>query len=181
MSVLELLEELQSLDQVPRMGYALRGIADPESVSEHMFHVLFLVWALGKNVPGLDRLKALEIAMVHDLAEVRFGDLPRPAARYLPSGAKDEAENRALRDLLEPLGGDEAALLVEYQQRETLEARFVAVCDKLQILIKADVYLRRGSLGAGEFLEKLDAFEAGGFDPVAEVVRELRARRDERP
>ena len=174
---LDLFLELQALDRVPRMGYVLRGVAEPESVSEHAFHVVFLVWSLGREVPQLDLLRAVELALIHDLAEVRFGDLPRPAGRYLPAGAKDAAELAAMRDLAAPLGEAPSELLIEYQARRSLEARFVGVCDKLQILIKASVYESWGQGAVGEFLGHLDDFDTGGFEPVAELVDELRRRR----
>ena len=175
--LLELLEELQSLDKVPRLGYAQRGVPDPESVSEHSFHVVFLVWALSADLPELDRFRAVEMALVHDLAEVRFGDLPRTAAHYLPSGAKDTAELAAVTDLLAPLGSESASLLREYQERQTLEARFVSICDKLQLLIKAGVYRKWRAGAVDEFLDALDGFDDGGFEPVRKVVDQLRGRR----
>lgn len=177
---LDLLLELQGLDRVPRMGYALRGVSEPESVSEHAFHVVFLVWSLGREVPQLDLLRAVELALVHDLAEVRFGDLPRPAGRYLPDGAKDAAELAAWQEMAAPLGEGAAELLVEYQARETLEARFVGICDKLQILIKASVYEAWGQGAVGEFLDALKTFDDDGFAPVGELVEELRQRRSAR-
>ncbi|MCG8458303.1 MAG: HD domain-containing protein, partial [Holophagales bacterium] len=149
--LLRLLLELQGLDRLPRVGYSLRGVADPESVSEHLFHVTFLVWALGQREPGLDLLRALELALVHDLAEARFGDLPRTAAHYLPDGAKASAEARAVRELLAPIGREKATLLEEYQAGATAEARFVAVCDKLQLLLKARVYARWGTGDVADF------------------------------
>lgn len=173
--LLDLLQEVQSLDRIPRLGYAQRGVSDPESVSEHTFHVVFLVWVLGREVEGLDRLKALEMALVHDLAEVRFGDLPRHASHYLPKGAKAEAELAALKDLLTPLNDGSAAMLLrEYQDRQTLEARFVAVCDKLQLLIKAGVYEQWREGEMSEFLESLDSFDSQGFEPVERLLADLR-------
>lgn len=177
--MLDLLEELQTLDRVPRLGYSLRGVPDPESVSEHSFHVVFLVWALAPRVDGLDVLRALELALVHDLAEVRFGDLPRTAAHYLPKGAKAQAERRAMADLLAPLGSSKAGLLDEYQAGESLEARFVSVCDKLQLVLKAGVYERWNAGDVAEFGDALRHFDDGGFAPVAELVSALRQRRDQ--
>ena len=177
LALVKLLEELQSLDRVPRLGYSQRGVPDPESVSEHSFHVVFLVWALASDVEGLDRLRALELALVHDLAEVRFGDLPRTASHYLPEGAKAQAEMAAMVDLLAPLGHDRAELLAEYQRKETPEARFVSVCDKLQLIIKAGVYERWRAGAVGEFLDALSDFDDGGFEPVRRVVEALRERR----
>jgi len=176
-NLLDLLQELQALDRVPRAGYFLRGVAEPESVSEHSFHIVFLVWALAAEEPELDRLRAVEVAMVHDLAEVRTGDLPRTAARYLPDGAKASAEMAAARDLLAPLGDRATALFAEYQAGETPEARFVAACDKLQLLIKASVYEKWGARGLGDFWANLEGFGDGGFESIGRVLAELRARR----
>ncbi|MEM8993610.1 MAG: HD domain-containing protein [Acidobacteriota bacterium] len=181
-SVLDLLFELQALDRVPRIGYSLRGVADAESVAEHLFHVAFLVWALAGREDGLDRARAFEIALIHDLAEVRFGDLPRTAAHYLPAGAKAGAELAALRDLLTPLGADGergAALLEDYQEGGTAEARFVRVCDKLQLVVKALWYRGSGVESVAEFADSLDRFDDGGFSSVRAVVEALERRRDQ--
>ncbi len=172
-SLLELLCELQALDRVPRSGYALRGIAEPESVSEHSFHTAFLAWALAAEEPALDRLRVMELALVHDLAEVRTGDLPRTAAAYLPPGAKAQAEMAAARDLLAPLGDRASDLFAEYQAGETPEARFVATCDKLQLLIKASVYKRWGAGGMDEFSINLESLNDGGFDVIGRLIAEL--------
>ncbi|MDA8016627.1 MAG: HD domain-containing protein [Thermoanaerobaculia bacterium] len=176
--VLDLLVELQALDKLPRVGYSLRGVAEPESVAEHVFHLTFLVWALGREMPELDLSKALELALIHDLAEVRFGDLPRTAAHYLPAGAKAEAERAALADLLAPLP-DAGHLLAEYQDQDSREARFVSVCDKVQLRLKAWVYEQWGYSALGELTGNgLDDLDDGGFEPVRRLVEELRHRRD---
>ncbi len=177
-SILDLLLELQTLDRVPRTGYSLRGITEPESVSEHTFHTAFLVWALAGDEPGLDRARAMELALVHDLAEVRTGDLPRTAAHYLPAGAKARAEKAAADDLLAPLGERAKALVAEYQAAETMEARFVGACDKLQLLIKARVYETWGAKALGEFWDNLEDFTGGGFASVDRLLEELKARRE---
>jgi putative hydrolase of HD superfamily len=176
-SLLDTLLELQILDRVPRSGWMLRGVPEPESVSEHSFHVVFLVWALGPRVPGLDLGRAVELAIVHDLAEVRLGDLPRTAARYLPGGAKHEAEQRALAELLAPLGrrGDE--LYAEYRDKATREARFVGACDKAQLMLKVALYERWGAAGLAEFWANEANFPAAEFAPVDELIAELRARK----
>ena len=176
-SLLDSLLELQILDRVPRSGWALRGVAEPESVSEHAFHVVLLVWALAADVPGLDAARAVELAIVHDLAEVRLGDLPRTAARYLPAGAKHAAEEAALAELLAPLGERAVALYREYCAKATPEARFVAACDKLQLMIKATLYESWGAGGLGEFWDNPVNFPGDEFAPVAALFAALRERR----
>ena len=179
-SLLDTLLELQILDRVPRSGWMLRGVHDPESVSEHSWHVVVLVWALGAQVEGLDLRRALELAIVHDLAEVRMGDLPRTAARYLPDGAKHAGEEAALRELLAPLGERAAELYGEYRAKASPEARFVAACDKLQLMLKVTLYERWGAGGLGEFWQNPENFPGDEFAPVAELFGALRDARAER-
>jgi putative hydrolases of HD superfamily len=182
-TLLDLLLELQILDRVPRSGYVLRGVAEPESVTEHSWHVLFLVWALGPRVPGLDVARAVEIALVHDLAELRVGDLPRTAVHYFPAGAKKAAEAAAMADVLAPLPERARELYAEYQAAVTPEARLVKACDKLQLMLKVAVYERWGEGGLAEFWDNPDNFpEIGpdGIPAVAEVFRELLARHRQR-
>lgn len=176
-TILDTLLELQQLDRVPRSGYALRGIADPESVAEHTFQLVFMVWSLAPEVPELDRGRLLELALVHDLAETRIGDLPRTAAHYFPDGAKRQAESLALQELLAPLGSRGPDLFAEYQAGVTAEARFVSACDKVQLMIKATVYEEAGSSTMGELLAKLDDFSDGGFQAIRKLVQALQARR----
>ena len=178
-SLLDLLLEAQSLDQVPRTGYVLRGIPDPESVTEHSWHVLFLVWVLGARIPDLDMHRAMGIALVHDLAEVRLGDLPRTSARYFPEGAKEQAESAAMEEILAPLPADAQGLYQEYLARKTPESRLVKACDKLQLLVKVMVYEGWGAGGLGEFWNNEANFPDGEFEPVAEVVAALRRRHRE--
>jgi putative hydrolase of HD superfamily len=177
-TLLDLCLELQTLDRVPRSGYVLRGVAEPESVTEHSWHVLFLVWALGARIEGIDVPRAIEIALVHDLAELRIGDLPRVASRYFPEGAKKAAEAAAMAEVLAPLPERALALYDEYQQGTTPEARLVKACDKLQLMIKVAVYERWGTGALAEFWDNPDNFPDGGFAVVQELFTALRERRD---
>jgi len=174
-SVLDLLLELQALDRVPRSGYSLRGIAVPESVAEHSFHLAMLVWALAPEVPELNRERAVELALVHDLAEVRTGDLPRSASGYFPPGVKHATEAAVARDLLHPLGDRALALFAEYQAKTTTEAQFVGACDRLQLLIKTRTYESWGAKGLDEFWQK--DFPDGGFEPIRQMLEELQRHR----
>lgn len=175
--LLDTLLELQTLDRVPRMGFLLRGVRDPESVTEHSWHVLFLVWSLGREEPALDFLRTIEMALVHDLAEVRIGDLPRTVAGYFPEGAKAAAEEAAIAEILAPLPAAARDLWAEYHAGITPEARFVKACDKLQLMLKVAVYERWHQGALAEFWDNPDNFPHGGFASVGRLLDELRARR----
>ena len=176
-TLLDTLLELQILDRVGRSGWVLRGIVEPESVAEHSWHVAFLVWSLGREVQTLDRLRALELALIHDVAEVRLGDLPRTAGHYLPPGAKHRAEAQILAEVLAPIDPNHVeALELEYRQRESTEARFVAACDKLQLMIKVAHYERWGAAGLSEFWDNPANFPGDEFGPVRDLFAALMDR-----
>jgi putative hydrolase of HD superfamily len=178
-TLLDLLVELQTLDRVPRMGYSLRGVAEPESVTEHSWHLLFLVWTLAERIPEVNTQRAIELALIHDLAEVRTGDLPKTVSGFFPDGAKAAAETAILRELLAPLPERVVGLHQEYSAAETAEARLVKACDKLQLMIKVHAYQRWGSRGLAEFWDNPANFPDAGFEPVRELVATLKARHRE--
>lgn len=175
--LLDLLLEVQLLDRIPRVGYLLSGVSDPESVTEHTWHVAFTVWVLSESIPGIDRLRALEIAMVHDLAELRTGDIPRTASRYLPVEAKEEAEDASIEEILAPLPEKMRLLWREYRAGQTAEARLVKACDKLQMMLKVHLYEGQGHAGVTRFWENPANSPDLGFPVVEEIFTELKKRR----
>jgi putative hydrolases of HD superfamily len=175
-SLLDLLLELQTLDRVPRSGYFLRGISDCESVSEHTFQLAMLVWFLAGSEPGLDRSHAVELALMHDLAELRIGDLPRTATAYLPADVKHAAERRAAVDILAPADPLATALYEEYEAGASAEARFVRACDKLQLMIKVTVYESWGHRGLAEFWGNPANFPQSDFASIQRLFADLQTR-----
>ena len=176
-SLVEVMLELQGLDRVPRSGFALRGVSEPESVAEHSFHVAALVWALATDEPEVNAHRALELALVHDMAEVRTGDLPMTATGYFGAEVKSKAERAALDELLAPLGERAAECADEVEARQTSEARFVKACDKLQLLLKVTAYEHAGAGALGEFWRNESNYPSTEFTSVTRLFEALRERR----
>jgi putative hydrolase of HD superfamily len=132
-----LLEALR-LKEIPRTGWVRAGVQEPESVAAHSWGVAWLVLVLCPRHIDLER--ALAMAVLHDLAEVRTGDIT-PHCGVTPEH-KADAERRALKGLLSPLprGGALHGLWEECEQRQSLEARFVRACDKLDMALQAERY-----------------------------------------
>jgi putative hydrolase of HD superfamily len=175
-TLLDLLLELETLDRIPRSGYLLRGVTDCESVAEHSYHLALIVRLLAAREPGLDRSRAVELALVHDLAELRIGDLPRTGANYFAAGAKHGAERLASAEILAPADAELAARYEEYERGESREARFVRACDKLQLMVKVAVYQAWGQGALSEFWRNPENFPDQEFAAVAETFASLRAR-----
>jgi putative nucleotidyltransferase with HDIG domain len=101
---LQLLFHTNRLKAIPRVGWQMRGVFHPESVAEHTFCVAFLAMILADSLEEeVDRERLLAIALLHDLGEAFTTDLPEPALRFLPRGAKREAEEAVLHDMLHDL------------------------------------------------------------------------------
>lgn len=93
---------------------------------------------LGDNVDGLDVNKAIKMALVHDLPEALTTDLPWIAKRYID---KDQAEANASDELFKDFPML-STLAGEYLENQTLEARFVHDCDRLQLMTRVNRYKR---------------------------------------
>lgn len=176
MTTLEALLQLVPLDRLPRTGWVLRGVQAPESIAGHVLGACHLALALGPRVePGLAMDRVLAQILVHDAPEARSGDLPRPAARHLPAGAKAAMEEALAGELLAGLAPAALPAWREFQAGETREARFAKLCDKLQLGVQLVAYRRQGVGGLEEFHAGLAALDAAEFPPVAAFQTEVLA------
>jgi putative hydrolase of HD superfamily len=167
---------LQPIHDVPRTGWVQRGIQPAESVGDHTLSTAFVVLALGSRTePGLDLGRALALAVLHDVPEVMTGDLPRSASRLLPAGAKAHMEAAAARELLGPLSPAALELWNEYATRSSREARFVRVCDRLQLGLRLVAYVRAGRRGLDEFRATVAELDASEFPAAAALKAEILA------
>lgn len=166
--------ELLVLDRLPRTGWILRGVAEPESVAGHVLGTAHVALALAPRVePPLDLGRALAMTLVHDAPEARTGDLPRIGARHLPAGAKEAMEDAVAADLLAGLGPASRAAWDEYRAAETREARFVKLCDGLQLGVRLLGYARSGQGGLEEFRAGLERLDAREFPPAEDLRTRL--------
>jgi putative hydrolase of HD superfamily len=183
-TALQLLLDAHRLKRTPRTGWALRGVADVESVADHSFGVAFTSLILAELVDQpLDKAKLLTIALLHDLPESVIGDLPTPATAYLPAGAKSQAEAGVLSALLHPLPCAEQwrAWWQEFEEGTSAEGRLVRDADRLDMLIQAHVYEETtGNRWLEEFWPSPHAspLEFGATQALYATLRALRHRRE---
>ena len=115
-----------------------------ESVAEHIFGVQMLAISIYYQLGyKLDIMKVIYMLAVHELEEIEIGDLAffeTTREEKLIKGKK--ATDYILKDLL---GKDEiSALLDEYNERTTEEAKFAYHCDKLECDIQMKLYDQEG-------------------------------------
>ncbi|MDZ4772830.1 MAG: HD domain-containing protein [Planctomycetota bacterium] len=176
MPLLDALLALQPLHDLPRTGWILRGIKDPESVGDHVLSTAFLVLTLGPRVdPAIDVERALAMAVLHDVPEALTGDLPRSASELLPKGVKHAAEDLAASRLIAPLSGLALERWQEYRAQSTREARFARTCDRLQLGLRLVAYVRAGHRGLDEFRTTVAEVDCTEFPAATAFKSEILA------
>lgn len=179
--MLDILIELQRLKRLDRTGWTLRGQPNgTESVAAHSFGVAVTAMILADEIKarggGLDAERVLRMALLHDWAETRVGDMPRTATGYFGAETRKNAETNAFADIILGLGGGEVAyaeLHEDYEKRGSVEARLVKAADVIDLLVQAYAMERAGARGLDEFWEVAHApdFQLPGV--ANEVVQEV--------
>ena len=179
--MLPILIELQRLKRLERTGWTLRGMPNgTESVAAHSFGVSVTAMMLADEIKArglnIDIERVLKMALLHDWAETRVGDMPKTATDYFGAEVRKKAETSALADIVASTGAAAAQysdLYQDYEHRDSLEARLVKAADIIDLLIQAYALERAGARGLDEFWEV--AHEADfRLPPIAsEVVKDL--------
>ncbi len=163
--MLRVLDAVSALKRLPRTGWLLAGVTQPESVAEHSFGTALVAFVMANEinqapaahglVEGVDVGKVVQIALMHDLAEALLTDLPRRATELVGEAVKHAAEERALRQLLGETEQAEGylALWQEYDSGSSPEARLVRDADKLEMVYQAYRYEVAGHRRLDEFWE----------------------------
>ena len=189
-NTLSTLIELQRLKRLERTGWMLRGFpSGTESVAAHSFGVavtaMMLADELNDEGVEVDSEKLLRIAMVHDWAEARVGDMPRTATNYFGVDARRQAESAAFADIIKDLKSSSRyiELYEDYEHRESIEARLVKAADVIDLLIQVLALERAGARGLDEFWEVTEnpnfKLEGVAMELVNKLVASLLKARSE--
>ena len=181
MKMLATLLELQRLKRLERTGWTLRGLPNgTESVAAHSFGVCVTAMILADGVKErglqIDCERVLRMALLHDWAETRVGDLPRTATGYFSADARKAAETLAFTDILSGLGpaaSEYKALYQDYEERGSLEARLVKGADVIDMLVQAYALERAGAKGLDEFWQVTNQINFQLPQLAEQVVQEV--------
>ena len=189
--MISILIELQRLKGLERTGWMLRGIqAGAESIAAHSYGVVVAAMLLADELVArgvtVDVERVLRIAVLHDWAEARVGDMPRTATGYFGASARKRAERAAFDEMVGGLKVDGlaekyGALHEDYEERASLEARLVKAADVIDLLVQTLAFERAGVRGLDEFwavvTEREFGLEGIAEDVVAEALQQLVAER----
>ncbi|XP_066144762.1 5'-deoxynucleotidase HDDC2 [Euwallacea fornicatus] len=175
--VLKFLKFVNDLKHLPRRGWIFSKIQNHESISGHMYAMALMTFLLA-NDSKLDRLKCLQLAVVHDLAESIVGDIT--PCDGISVAEKHIREDVAMKTITSHIGA--AGLLIynlykEYEAKETPEAKFVKDLDRFDLLFTAAEYEKRDNtpLKCQEYFNNLQGkFEDPFIKKLVALVEEGR-------
>lgn len=132
-------ETAGKLKRILRSGWVEVGIRKPESVADHTFRTSIFCMVYS-DLEGLDELKLLRMALIHDLPEAIIGDLT-PSRKTTRS---KEKEDNAMNQILSLLPKKQREKYLtdwnEYQEGKTKEAKAVRQLEKLEMALQAKEY-----------------------------------------
>ncbi|KAH8410183.1 hypothetical protein KR009_007854, partial [Drosophila setifemur] len=176
--ILQFMELIGNLKHTKRTGWVLRDVNDCESISGHMYRMSMLTFLLDGS-EGLNQIRCMELALVHDLAESLVGDITPFCG--VSKDEKRAMEFKAMEDickLIEPRGKRIMELFEEYEHAQSAESRFVKDLDRLDMVMQAFEYEKRDNclLKHQEFFDSTEGKFNHPF--VKKLVNEIYEQRD---
>ncbi|MFZ5982011.1 MAG: HD domain-containing protein [Patescibacteria group bacterium] len=134
---------LEFIHLIGRLKTTYRFKADEkcigDSSADHSWRLALMTFLLAEELKlKIDILKAVKIALVHDLAEAITGDIDarlirqKVFSREKKEAGELEAMKRIRETLPEGLGEEIFFLWEEYEQGKTKESRYIKALDKLE-------------------------------------------------
>lgn len=135
--------EMGQLKNLPRSGWLLLGIPQPESVAEHSFRV-GMVGMMLAAMEGADLGRTVALALFHDGHETRIGDVPSVGRAYVSTASPEAVTAHQTSAMPADVAKQVQELTNEYEANETLEARLAHDADKIETLLQAVEYEAQG-------------------------------------
>ncbi len=142
-NLIEFIHQAGKLKKVKRTGWGMQGVSEPETVAEHSYRVSILAMTLAKKF-GLDELKLIKMALIHDLGETITGDIVTEKGNEIINSKKEkfQKEKEAMQKIFSNVerGEEYLGLWLEYEEQKTPEARILKQLDKIEMIIQALEY-----------------------------------------
>jgi 5'-deoxynucleotidase YfbR-like HD superfamily hydrolase len=147
--------EVIRLKRLRRAGWLRCDVHQPESVAGHSWGISWLV--LNLLPKELNLSQALAYAALHDLPEVRTGDLMPHEVSSIHE--KHENEREAMRAICANLSRGSALLSIweQYERQSDPESKFVRQLDRLDMAIQATAYHQQGERDMMAFVDSAES------------------------
>ncbi len=139
-------EPFYKLKELSRTGWKQKlQIENAESVASHTLLMIVLVCFFSEKYRYSyeQKVRLIEMALIHDLAESIIGDItPEDDKESMKRKLEDKAFRRITQKMSsKTLKKKYLQLWHEYQSNECFESKFVHLIDKLEMIIQAKYYV----------------------------------------
>ncbi len=136
----EFLRLAGKLKEVERYNEKRNG--QKESVADHSWRLALMVFLIAEKLNlDVDILKAMKIALIHDIAESITGDIDAVLVMEgkVSKEEKETGEIKAMEEIKniasDGIGKEIYSLWDEYEKCQTREAKFIKALDKIETLL----------------------------------------------
>ena len=149
LEIIRFYEKYKELEQIIRTGWIQSNVPAKrlESVSDHTLKVGMLASLITRelNLKEIDLTKLLEMAFIHDLGEIKIGDISTTEIKTAKDKqSKYEKELAAVTEILSVLSPEikehYLSLWLEFESQNTKEAILLKQIDKLDAILKSHMY-----------------------------------------
>ncbi len=166
-NILNFYQEVNQLKELMRSGWLKWHVNRDklESVADHIYGVAMLAIIINSEYNlGLDINKVIKMILLHELEEVKIGDITPYDSSHKLQLKQEQGYAQAI-NLLNKLNNVEEhkSILKEYYQRRTKEAIFANRCDKLEAILQADIYNRDCDINSEQNKDMLDRVKKSGI------------------
>lgn len=162
--VKNLVSVLGKMKNLRRTGWVNRNVKNPESDADHSFSLAFLVMLLAPE--NLDKLKCLQMALIHDLPEIFCGDF---TPKQIAPAEKRRLETDAMQEITRMLQTPQLAdLFAEFEAQQTPEAKFVKALDRVDNVLTASYYKTEQNI------DLVNEFAASALPRLSQLDEETR-------
>ncbi len=133
LKILDFIKEVDQLKNIFRRSYIKDG-SRRENDAEHSWHICLMAVLLAETAnQKVDVLKVLKMLLIHDLVEIETGDTFLYDKNRKNVFITEKAAAKKMFALLpSPFNKEMYDLWIEFEQRETAEAKFARALDRLQ-------------------------------------------------
>ncbi len=163
----DFLFEVGILAKTPRSFTFLLG-SGQQSVAEHINRMSYVGLVLATMNGEADVGKVIEMCLLHDLAEARTSDLNYVYQKYVESN-----EEKVISEIADSVsfGKRMLAVLREYKQRETIEAKLAKDADNIEFILSLKEQIDTGNTRAETWMPPaLKRLKTSEGQRLAEVI-----------
>ena len=171
--IIDFVHEIGKLKQIKRTYCIIEGIKCPESVADHSFRTSVMVLLFAKNF-NLDEDKCVKMALIHELAEIKVGNII--ALDKKSYDKKIKLEKMAIKNILKHFKKDQIySLWKEYTDRKTPESKFVYELNVLEFLFQVYEYEKSDNIKLEEIWNnKIPKIKNPFLNKIAKLLFEER-------